>query len=90
MNPHTNEPDILPPDNDIIAPDSISTTPEAVDTLIVLHLRPLPGVDPVIALRQALKRLLRSHGLRCVNLEARGWPGVVPLPSAKKSHAEAE
>ncbi len=32
----------------------------------VLTLKPLPGVDGVQALRAALKRLLRNHGLRCI------------------------
>ncbi|MEX2545169.1 MAG: hypothetical protein WD316_08585 [Phycisphaeraceae bacterium] len=36
---------------------------------IVLHLRPLPGVDPERALKAALKRLLRNHRLRCVRVE---------------------
>jgi hypothetical protein len=34
----------------------------------VLKLRPLPGVDPIRALRLGLKRLLRSYGLRCVSV----------------------
>jgi hypothetical protein len=35
--------------------------------VFVLQLRPEPRVDPVRASRQALKRLLRDHGLRCVS-----------------------
>lgn len=78
-------------DNDIIHPDSITSTPGAdAETVIILHLRPLPGVDPVIALRQGLKRLLRSHGLRCTNIEARGWPGVVPLAPVPKLTGPSE
>jgi hypothetical protein len=37
--------------------------------VFVLRLRPEPRVtDPVRALRSALKRLLRSYGLRCVDI----------------------
>lgn len=32
-----------------------------------LTLRPEPGVDGVYALRNALKALLRQHGLRCLS-----------------------
>jgi hypothetical protein len=39
---------------------------------LVVVLQPLPRVDAVRALRAALKRLLRDHGLRCVEIrEAR-------------------
>jgi hypothetical protein len=34
----------------------------------VLTLQPLPGVDPVKALRWILKTVLRRHGMRCVNV----------------------
>jgi hypothetical protein len=35
----------------------------------VLVLQPLPDVtDPIKALRTALKRLLRNHGLRCLSV----------------------
>jgi hypothetical protein len=34
----------------------------------VLTLQPLQGVDGIRALRFALKRLLRQHGLKCVDL----------------------
>jgi hypothetical protein len=34
----------------------------------LLVLQPLPRVDPIRALRWALKRLLRDHGLRCVSV----------------------
>jgi hypothetical protein len=34
----------------------------------VLTLRPLPGVDAIRSLRGVLKKLLRQHGMRCVNL----------------------
>jgi len=36
--------------------------------VFVLKLRALPGVDAVRALRHALKRLLRSYGLKCIDL----------------------
>jgi len=35
----------------------------------VLRLVPLPGVGAIRELRLLLKRLLRSHGLRCVSIE---------------------
>jgi hypothetical protein len=34
----------------------------------VLTLEPLPGVNPIRALRWALKTLLRRFGLRCVRI----------------------
>jgi hypothetical protein len=34
-----------------------------------LDLRPEPGVDGILALRRALKALLRSYGLRCLSIE---------------------
>jgi len=34
----------------------------------LLRLRPEKGVDPVRALRHALKRLLRSYGMKCVSV----------------------
>jgi hypothetical protein len=37
-------------------------------TRYVLVLQPEPGVDPIRALRWALKSLLRKWGLRCVDL----------------------
>jgi hypothetical protein len=37
--------------------------------VFVLRLRPEPHVNPVRALRQALKRLLRSYGMRCLSCE---------------------
>ena len=36
----------------------------------ILHFRPEPGVDPIRALRAALKELLRRHGLRCISAVA--------------------
>lgn len=35
----------------------------------VITLQPLPHVDPIRALRRALKYLLRACGLRCVSVE---------------------
>jgi hypothetical protein len=35
--------------------------------IYLLRLRPGPGIDPVHALRAALKSLLRRYGLRCVS-----------------------
>jgi hypothetical protein len=37
-------------------------------SLFVMKLRPLPGVDPIRALRWVLKGLLRQHGMRCIDL----------------------
>jgi hypothetical protein len=37
--------------------------------IFTLRLQPLPGVDPIRALRLALKGLLRRCGLRCVSIE---------------------
>ena len=34
----------------------------------VLTLVPLPGVDAIRALRRILKRVLRQHGMRCVDI----------------------
>jgi hypothetical protein len=34
-----------------------------------LRLRPEPHIEPIRALRAALKRLLRDFGLRCVSVE---------------------
>jgi hypothetical protein len=34
--------------------------------VFVLRLEPLPGIDGTHALREALKRLRRNHGLRCL------------------------
>jgi hypothetical protein len=41
-------------------------TDERPKLLVVLQ--PLPRVDPTRALRWALKRLLRDHGLRCLSV----------------------
>ena len=38
-------------------------------SLFTIGLQAEPGVDGALALRAALKRLLRDHGLRCVFLE---------------------
>jgi hypothetical protein len=37
--------------------------------VFVLRLQPLKGVDPIRALRLALKDLLRRCGLRCISIE---------------------
>jgi hypothetical protein len=46
-----------------------TTTPAKSRPVFTLKLRPEPGIDPVHALRHALKRLLRTYGLRCVSVE---------------------
>jgi hypothetical protein len=50
----------------------------------VLRLTPLPGVDPVRALRWLLKGLLRQAGMRCLEAREEGreeWPAE-PTPSS--------
>jgi hypothetical protein len=37
--------------------------------IFTLRLQPLPGVEPIRALRLGLKDLLRRCGLRCVSIE---------------------
>jgi hypothetical protein len=39
--------------------------------VFTITLRPEPGVDPVRALRHALKRLLRDFGMRAITIDAR-------------------
>jgi len=38
-------------------------------TIYLLRLSALPGVDAIRALRKALKRLLRGYGLKCMTIE---------------------
>jgi hypothetical protein len=33
-----------------------------------MTLEPLPGVDPIRALRWILKGLLRHHGMKCIDI----------------------
>jgi hypothetical protein len=33
-----------------------------------MTLEPLPGVDPIRALRWVLKGLLRQHGMKCISI----------------------
>ena len=40
------------------------------NTTYRLTLQPLPGIDGEQALRAALKRLLRNHGLKCTAITA--------------------
>jgi hypothetical protein len=41
--------------------------------------QPLPGVDPIRALRWLLKKLRRRHGMRCVDLrEEKNDAGLQP------------
>jgi hypothetical protein len=43
--------------------------------IFVLRLQPEPHVvDPILALRTALKRLLRGYGLRCLSVEQAQTP----------------
>jgi hypothetical protein len=39
--------------------------------VFVVHLRPEPNIDPIRALRWALKRLLRDYGMRAISIDAR-------------------
>jgi hypothetical protein len=40
----------------------------------LLRLQPLKGVDPIRALRNVLKRLLRNHGMRCLSIDEERKP----------------
>jgi hypothetical protein len=51
----------------------------------VLRLRPLPGINGLLALRHALKRLLRDHGL--AYLEVREEE---PAPALERDEARLE
>jgi hypothetical protein len=35
--------------------------------IFIIRLTPMPGIDPIRALRRALKAMRRYHGLRCVS-----------------------
>src|SRR5262245_45392112 len=57
--------------------DSGPPTSEPAPESWLLRLRPLPnwrGIPGIIRLRTALKRLLRDHGLRAVEVRADSWP----------------
>ncbi len=48
--------------------NTVPPNPDSRDVLFTLVLRPLKSdVPPIIRLRRALKALLRSYGLRCVD-----------------------
>jgi len=49
------------------APDN-TTAPPKVRPIYRIELRAEPGVDPVRALRGALKTLLRKYGLICTDV----------------------
>jgi hypothetical protein len=40
-----------------------------MNSIFLIRLRALPGVDGVRALRAALKTLLRRYGLRCISID---------------------
>jgi hypothetical protein len=46
-------------------------TPAKERPIFTIRLRPEPGVDPIHALRHALKRLLRDFGMRAISVDAR-------------------
>jgi hypothetical protein len=46
-------------------------TPARDRPTFVVVLRPEVGVDPIRALRHALKRLLRDYGMRAMRIDAR-------------------
>jgi hypothetical protein len=39
--------------------------------IFVLRLRPEKGIDPIRALRNVLKELLRRHGMKCMSIDQR-------------------
>jgi hypothetical protein len=45
-------------------------TPAKERPVFTIRLRPELGVDPIHALRHALKNLLRSYGMRAVSVDA--------------------
>lgn len=51
--------------------------------MFVVVLRPLPGVDPIRALRGALKALRRYHGLQALRVEPLGADDSRPQPSGR-------
>lgn len=55
------------------------TNPQPPRRRFLLVIEPLPHIDPVRALRAALKRLRRNHGLRCVSISDKG-EGLGPTP----------
>jgi hypothetical protein len=38
-------------------------------SIFVLRLRPEKGIDPIRALRNVLKELLRRHGMKCTSID---------------------
>jgi hypothetical protein len=40
--------------------------------IFVLRLRPEKGIDPIRALRNVLKELLRRHGMKCTSVDQIG------------------
>ena len=58
------------------------TTPRPI---FVLRLRPLPGVNGILALRALLKRLLRDAGLICVGVTEEQPPAAAPRPAPRRS-----
>jgi hypothetical protein len=53
----------------------------------VVTLRPLPGTDPIKALRWILKSALRKHGMKCTDLhEAAGAAELItPISPIEKA-----
>lgn len=49
-----------------------SPRPQANRPVFVIELRAEPGIEPLMALRAALRRLIRDHGLKCVRLSRKG------------------
>src|SRR5215468_9059554 len=55
-----------------------------------LRLRALPGVDAVRALRAALKRLLRSYGLKCLSVEREHDEGTQGNAGAARTEEDTQ
>jgi len=48
---------------------TMSNQPASERPVFIVRLRPLPDVDPIYSLRQALKSALRQHGLQALSCE---------------------
>jgi hypothetical protein len=52
---------------------AVSAPPDGAP-IYLLRLRPLPGTDPIRALRIILKLLLRRANMRCISVEQERTP----------------
>jgi hypothetical protein len=49
--------------------DQITTAAGDGEVIFIVRLTPLPGVDPIRALRRMLKVLKRFYGMRCLSVQ---------------------